>query len=323
MKKLLILSAFIITSLILISCNTNMTYELNPIYVFDTAIGIRLDKINDDYKLSEEEAKNHYKVISNKLNELSRITNDFDTNENHNSIYDLNEKRELEATQELVDIIKFSVDLIEDTNGYFNPFMGKLNHIWKDAIKERKLPNDDLIKEELAKAKETTVKIENNKVSIVGEGNIDLGGVVKGYALEWMRKYLDSNKITKYVIDCGSSSVYIGDSVATVAITMPYNSGYIEKLSLKNRGVATSNGKYQNMVIDGKRYHHLLNPFTGYPSDNYESVSVIGNIDNGLLDAYSTAIFSMSKEEYTKFCTSKGIEVIVLNHDDTVNRIVY
>ena len=108
---------------------------------------------------------------------------------------------------------------------------------------------------------------------------------------------------------------------ATIYITKPYSGGYIEKLTLKNKGVATSNGKYQNIVIDDNRYHHLLNPYTGYPSNYYESISVMGNIDNGLLDAYSTAMFSMNEEKIREFCKAKGLEAILYMNDETKIKI--
>ena len=321
MKKLAIVSLFIFVSLILFSCNTNTIYELTPIYAFDTVVSIKLQKNNDEYTLTKEQAEIHYRVIKSVLDDITLSTNDFESNEYNNGLYDLNKERELAVDYYLVNILEYSVKLIDDTDGYFNPFLGRLNHIWKQSIKEKKVPSDDVIKKELEIAKNTSLKIEEDKVTIVGDGNIDLGGVVKGYALEWIKDYLIGQKITKFVIDCGSSSVYIGDMEATIYITKPYSGGYIEKLTLKNKGVATSNGKYQNIVIDDNRYHHLLNPYTGYPSNYYESISVMGNIDNGLLDAYSTAMFSMNEEKIREFCKAKGLEAILYMNDETKIKI--
>ncbi len=312
-KKALILSLFTSLIFILLSCGNNL-YSFGPIYVFDTTVNVIMYENNDDYILDKENAKNHYNEIKKKLNEINRITNDFESNENNTSIYDLNLKRTLEVSDELVKIIKSSIDLIEDTNGYYNPFMGRLNHMWKESINNKTIPSDENIKNELEIIKNTNITIDKNKVTINGDGNIDLGGMVKGYALEWIRNYLDSNKVTKYVIDCGSSSIYIGNINTKVSITEPYKNGYIRELETMNNGVATSSGKYQNIVIDGKRYHHLLNPFTGYPSDIWESVSIIGNIDNMLLDAYSTAIFSMNANDAYSFAKKKNIEIILYNN---------
>lgn len=320
MKKIVLILNLLICSIILISCGrSNMAYGCSDLYAFDTIIHISLDVDNGDYTLTSDEAKNLYNTISRELNELSRITNNFSSNESNTSVYDINEKRTLEVSDKLIDIIKYSVNLIEDTNGYFNPFMGRLSAIWKDTIKSGKLPSDELIKSEVEIVKNTSVEVEGNRVTIKGDGDIDLGGVVKGYALEWIRNYLNSNKVINYILDCGSSSVYVGSKTTKISISKPYNSGYIDTLSIENKGVATSNGKHQNVVIDGKRYHHLISPFTGYPSNTFDSVSVIAGIDNGLMDAYSTAIFSMTEDEAKEFSKKKGIDLILYSGDTVVH----
>lgn len=302
MKRILTISLFFVLTFLMTSCNTNKYYECVPINVFDTYANIVF--YQDGYEDS-------YNAIKRKLNEISRDTNDFSSNGTNNSVYDLNIKRELEVSDTLKDIIVYSNNLISDTDGYFNPYMGRLNHKWKDAIKEKRILSKDEIDNELNIINNTSIEINGNLVKINGDGNIDLGGVVKGYALEWTRKYLNDHNITKYYLDYGSSSVYIGDISINVKITKPYESGYMESFDAINMGIATSNGKHQNMMIDGVRYHHLINPFTGYPSNNYDSISVIGNIDNGLLDAYSTAIFSMEESKAIEFAKNKELDLIL------------
>ncbi len=305
MKKLLTISILILSSLFFVSCSSKKAYEYGPIYVFDTVVTM---------VFYEDNCEEHYKKIKTKLNEISRDTNDFSSNETKTSIYDLNEKREINASDTQIDIINKAVNLINDTNGYFNPFMGRLTHKWKEAISKSEVLSKDIIDSELEIINNTSVTITGSKVTLNGNGNIDLGGIVKGYALEYIRTYLSSNNITKYYVDCGSSSIYIGDNSASVAFSNPYRSNYIKVLSLDNIGVATSNGKHQNVVIDGVRYHHLINPKTGYPSNNYDTISLLGKIDNTLLDAYSTSVFSMSAEDGKSFAKSKGINLLTYSN---------
>ncbi|MBR6072217.1 MAG: FAD:protein FMN transferase [Acholeplasmatales bacterium] len=320
-KKALILSMFISLIAILFSCGKNNSYSFAPIYVFDTTVSV-IFYDGDDYKLDKDTANKYYNEIKQRLNEINRTTSDYDSNDTNTSICDLNQRRTLEVSSELISILNKAVDLIEDTNGYFNPFMGRLNHMWKDAINKNTIPSDDDIKNELEIVKNTSIDIKDNSVTIVGDGNIDLGGMVKGYALEWMRKYLDSNHVTKYVLDCGSSSIYVGDYLTNVSISKPYKNGTIFDNKVKNIGIATSSGEHQSIVKDGVRYHHLINPYTGYPSNNYDLVSIMGNIDNGMMDAYSTAIFSMDEKESEEFSVKKGLELITLK-GDTARRIIY
>lgn len=320
MKRILIISFIISCLFILVSCNKETVYNFSPIAVFETTVFVSFNEDNGDYKLSKEDANNYYNEIKKELNELNRITDNFSSNENNTSIYDLNEKRSIEVSDKLIDVINYSVKLIEDTNGYFNPFMGKVNKVWKDFINDKdqkELPNDDLIKELINEVNNTSVSIKDNLVTINGNGDIDLGGVVKGYALEWIRSYLDSKNVKNYLIQCSASSIYVSGIEKTVAISKPYNSGYVKNVTIKNQGIATSSGEYQNKVIDGRRYHHLINPFTGYPGDLYESISVIGDIDNGLLDAYSTAIFNMEYDDIVKFAKDKNLNIIIYDGNES------
>ena len=314
MKRILTLSILFVSIFLMSACNGNAYHECTPIYVFDTVVNMVF------YQDGYEEC---YKNIKTKLNEISRDTNDFSSNDKNNSVYDLNISRELLVSETLKDIIVYADGFVSETEGYFNPYMGRLNHKWKDAINENKVLSQDEIDNELNIISATSVEVDGNKVKINGEGNIDLGGVVKGYALEWTKKYLDENNITKYYLDFGSSSIYIGDYEQQVLLKNPYNSGYYSKYKTKNVGIASSSGEHQNIVIDGVRYHHLINPFTGYPSNYYEAISVVGNKDNGALDAYSTAIFSMDDEKSTKFASSKGIELHKLYKDGTASHLVY
>ena len=307
MKRILKLSLLLLCFIVLSSCN-KVVYENYPIYVFDTVVSLTF------YQNGYEK---HVNIIKNKLNSISKETNDFQTNSSHNSIYDLNEKRELEVSDDLINIINYSNRLMEETEGYFNPYMGRLNHKWKDAIKNNKILNEDEILLELDIIKSTSVEINSNTIKIIGEGNIDLGGIVKGYALEWTKNYLDENNITKYLLDFGSSSIYLGDYEQYVQLSKPYEAGYIERFKTLNMGIASSSGKHQNAMIDGVRYHHLINPFTGYPSNIYDAISVIGNIDNGILDAYSTAIFSMDENKAKEFIKNKNIELVTYKNGNT------
>jgi thiamine biosynthesis lipoprotein len=101
-------------------------------------------------------------------------------------------------------------------------------------------------------------------VTRVGEAEIDLGGIAKGYALDIAKQYLDSKKVTKYIIDAGSSSILLGEKDTKDGL---FNIGLKDiknaYLKAKNCFVSTSGTSEQLTVIDGVKYSHIVNPKTG------------------------------------------------------------
>ncbi len=307
MKKILFffISMLIIT---LASCGNEVVYECTPISVFDTVVTMVF--------YSDANYKTYYNDIKAKFNEINRLADDFNANTNNNNVYVLNKEREVNSSL-LVDMITKAVALKDDTLGYFNPYIGRLTHKWKDAIKEGRVLSDSEIQEELYIMNNTCALVNNDTIRLEGEGNIDLGAFAKGYALEWAKNYLEEKNVDKYYINCGSSSIYIGNKELSVSLSKPYSNGSILDFNASNIGIATSSPKYQYKEIEGVKYHHLINPFTGLPSNIYDSVNVISN-NNINNDIYSTAIFSMDLDSAKEFADEKNINIILYKNDEII-----
>lgn len=307
MKKILFIFMSILTTLLFVSCGNDVTYQCNPILVFDTAVNIVF--------YNDANYKTYYNDIKNKFNEINRISDDFNMNTDKNNAYALNNEREVIKTELFADMLNKAIELKEDTNGYFNPFIGRLTHKWKDAFSDKRVLSKEEIDYELDIMNNTNLIISEDKIKLDGEGNIDLGAFAKGYALDWAIEYLKNKNVDKYYIDCGSSSIYVGNKELNVALSKPYSSGYYLEFNASNIGIATSSPKYQYKVIDGVKYHHLINPFTGLPSNIYDSVNVISqnNIKN---DCYSTAIFSMDIDTAREFAKNKNVNIVLYKNDE-------
>ena len=130
MKKLIFL-LLIISFFILTSCNALEISTCNPIYVMDTVIEVKFYNVND--------YNEHYQNIKKIYNEYSKLADDFETYNGYKNIYDLNNEREIEASSDLIELIEASIELNKKTNGYFNPLIGRLSHIWKDIIEDKTL----------------------------------------------------------------------------------------------------------------------------------------------------------------------------------------
>lgn len=344
------------------------------------------------YASSQTEANKIFDGIKNIYNTYDKISDDgFDVwfgQDDSSELAQLNKNRELEVSNELKELLEFSVLMQEETNGYFNPFMGNLNHEWKEYLEKGPMgaalkPTDTEVKFYLNEANNTSLAIEGNKVIVNGDGNIDLGGVAKGYATNKAYEYLKQNNVKYYLLNAGSSNILLGEKpeVKDYNVGISYVYGYpnenpklevkdgtiyideintnvkasnnakilvgkddildvdpagndyyfnmanatlyeftsdyfkavyqavLTTISESNIGVCTSSPSEQHYYDGDMMVHHLINPKTGYPADIRDSVTILGS-DSGRLDAYSTAIFSMSDEEAISFLKEKQIKGI-------------
>ena len=93
----------------------------------------------------------------------------------------------------------------------FNPCIGRLSRLWKQALEDKKLPKDAIIASELSIMNETDILIEGLHAKLIGEGNIDLGGVAKGFATSKAKEYLDSLDCHSYLLNAGASAIVLGN----------------------------------------------------------------------------------------------------------------
>ncbi len=316
MKKIFAFLFLISVSFALFSCNALEITTCNPIYEMDTVINVKFYNVKD--------YKTHYDKLKSIYHTYNLLCDDFSHYDGVNNIYDLNESRSIDASADLIEVLNEAISLKEKTNGYFNPLVGRLSKYWKDKISNyNKLDfiiDDNLIKDELDIINSSRIVIENNNVSIEGDADVDLGAIAKGFATKKCVECLKENDIEGYLIDAGQSSVALGTKNGTnfsAILEAPYSKKIIKTIEAKNTSIASSSGKHQNALIDNVRYHHIINPFTGYPSNIYDNVNVI-TYDPLLADCYSTAIFSMDLDKAKSFIEENDIKVILYKDDEII-----
>ncbi len=307
MKKLLL---GLIFSSCLFLCSCGEIENTGVIYTMDTVVTVSI--------YNDENFKEHFNKIKEIYKEVENVSDDYKSGKDSVSIYDLNYAREAHVSNTLLDILKESIRIYDKTEGYFNPFIGSLSHKWKDAMKENKILDSATINEELEIMKKTSLKIDGNHISIVGNGNIDLGGIAKGYATNMAKKYLEDSQISSYYIDAGNSSIAIGNKMGkeyTIGLSKPYDfNGYIGIIKDKDKVISCSSPQNQYVTIDGNIYHHLIHPFSGYPLNEYDSIFVFNqNALEG--DAYSTAIFHMGFDKALQFAKNNNLDILMYSNN--------
>jgi thiamine biosynthesis lipoprotein len=153
---------------------------------------------------------------------------------------------------------------------------------------------------------------------------LDVGAIAKGYAVEMVVRSLEELGISGYVLNVGGNVRTVGPKGDgepwLVGIENPTEDAaepYLVYLHLTNHSLVTSGSYQRYYVVDGTRYHHIIDPATLMPAQGYLSVSIIcpSSADG---DALSTALFCLSPEEGLALIRSlDGIEAMWVLSDGT------
>lgn len=224
--------------------------------------------------------------------------------------------------EETADIIKKSIEYSRLTDGCFDISVGALSSLWQDAIKEKKVPDDSVIKEAVKTIDYTKIKIDHNMVSTAPGQKLDLGGIAKGYIADKMKLYLEKNHVKSALINLGGNVLTLGKkpdgSKYLIGIKKPFteNGEIIDTLSVSNRSVVTSGTYERYFKYDGRIYHHILDLKTGYPVQNdLDSVTIISDKSTDG-DALSTSLFLLGEKKARKLIKNlDNVDAIFVHKD--------
>ena len=211
-------------------------------------------------------------------------------------------------------------DVCEKSGGAFDFTLGAVSDLWNFGSAPV-LPDETSIKDALSRSGYEKMRFDGKNIVYSDKSAvIDFGGAGKGIALDEIKTVLENKKIREAVVSIGGSVLLKGDKEFTVGIRNPEgNSGsYIAKLHIPEGCVSTSGSYEQQFEQDGRKYHHILDPETGYPVDNgLLSVTVIS--DSGILtDALSTACFVLGYEKGKELAAAYDCAVIFVAEDKKI-----
>lgn len=219
--------------------------------------------------------------------------------------------RTVTVDRRVIDMLLYAKEMYELTGGKMNVAMGSVLSIWHEYRNEgiddpeaAELPPTERL---IAAAEHTDIGAlvideENSTVTLTDpKTTLDVGAIAKGYAVEMIARHLEARGITGYVINVGGNVRTIGKKPSgddwIVGIEDPFGGdGYLAYLALSGESLVTSGSYQRYYVVDGKRYHHIIDPETLMPAEGFVSVSVLTK-DSALGDALSTALFCMSIED--------------------------
>ena len=220
-------------------------------------------------------------------------------------------------------LLAFSKSISQLLPGDFDITIAPVMDAWGFTGEDRHVPDSDtlavamaLVDSEALLVDETagTARLEQAGMAV------DLGAVAKGYAAAKAEAVLREAGITSALLDLGRNITAIGPKTDgtpwRVGVANPEDdSQYLCVLSLEDQTASTSGGYERWFEENGVRYHHIIDPKTGYPADSgLKSVTVISS-DHLLADALSTSLFVAGPEEALEFWRSRDDFELVLCTD--------
>ncbi|MCK0132359.1 FAD:protein FMN transferase [Flavobacteriaceae bacterium F08102] len=206
-----------------------------------------------------------------------------------------------------------SKKIYAETDGVFDPTIGGLVNAWGFGPKEnlKELDSTEVIRL-LDNMGFDKVTLHDGKIQKQDSVYFDFNALAKGFALDLAGRYLEKINVDNYLIEIGGEIRARGKQLAknkawSIALEKPNFDGTrsIDRvIRLENQSMATSGGyrKFKEDSITGKKFIHIINPKTGYPSEsNLLSVSVIAQLDCADVDGYATAILAMGFEKAKAF----------------------
>lgn len=204
--------------------------------------------------------------------------------------------------------------------GAFDVTIGPLMDLWGFTGRNPQVPSPAAIAAALTLVDNSRLQVNAAEQTVYlqrGGMKLDLGAVAKGYATEKALQALVRHGIKKALIDAGGNIRVLGSNVRDI----PWRIGIkdprqaetmVAVLALEDAAAVTSGDYYRYFEADGHRYHHILDPRSGYPASDNRSVTVICK-DAGLGDVLSTAFFVLKGEEAVALAEKIGVDLFLMN----------
>lgn len=229
---------------------------------------------------------------------------------------------------ELFDLIDRAIGLSRLTDGAFDISYASMDRIWKFDGSMTEMPTESALRKSVARVGYDNIVLDkvNSTVFLKKNGmKIGFGGIGKGYAADKAKQLLKSKGVSSGIInasgDMNTWGVQPDGSEWKVAITNPLNKNKAFALLPLNNGAVVTSGNYEKFVeFGGKRYTHIIDPRTGYPSSGIISVTVFAPSAE-LADALATSVFVMGREVgLDRINQMPNIECIIIDDKGNITK---
>ncbi len=229
----------------------------------------------------------------------------------------------VKTSPETFSLIKKSIEISGKTGGAFDITFASTGKLWDFSREEFTPPDDRRVRALLPLVSWKNISLDERSKSVrllKGGTRMGLGGIAKGYAAGRAGAALKLKNVSGAIIACAGDIYFLGDNNGRAwraGIKDPRGESIIGTIDMKDGESVSTSGDYERFAMyKGKRYHHILDPATGYPANSgVISVSVFSS-DPVISDAYSTAFFVMGLSKSKNLLASiKGVSAVIVTDD--------
>lgn len=262
--------------------------------------------------------------------EIRRLEHLFSVTMEGSEIFELNRKageKAVAVSGDTMELLSLGKAIGEETGGCFNIAISPIVKAWGFTEEEKHVPPQEEIDRllPLADTEDILLDAENGTAFLQKKGMaVDLGGIAKGYAADKAAELLRAEGVASGFFSLGGNLVGIGrkpDGTAwKAAVANPLDAeDYVGMVEFSDCAVVTSGGYQRYFEENGKRYHHIIDPATGFPAENGLLAVVIVCENAARADAFSTALFVMGLDDAAAFWRERNdFEAIFITNDEVI-----
>ena len=316
---------------------TSTATEKEPISIssikLNTAIQITIYDSQDKSLLDDCLALcDRYELIFSRTNENSELyklnhrkdTSDKDPNADGQTIpYPISGTADTwHISEDLASLLSQGLSITRESDGAFDIAIAPLTSLWDFTAEDPKVPDDAAIQKALPLCSSDGVTIDDQDITLPSDDiQFDVGAIAKGYIADRMKDLLVKKGVNSAIINLGGNVLCIGSKPDGTPFKVGIQKPFADRneteavMDITGKSVVSSGIYERCFKQNGKLYHHILNPKTGYPYDNsLISVTIISDqsVDG---DALSTTCFALGLEDGLKFAEKKGVQAVFITED--------
>lgn len=225
-------------------------------------------------------------------------------------------------SEDLAALLSEGLDITRESDGAFDIAIAPLTSLWDFTAEDPEVPDDAAIQKALPLCSSDGVTIDGQDITLPSDDiQFDVGAIAKGYIADRLKDFLIKKGVKSAIINLGGNVLCIGSKPDGTPFKIGIQKPFADRneteavMDITEKSVVSSGIYERCFKQDGKLYHHILNPQTGYPYDNgLISVTIISDqsVDG---DALSTTCFALGLEDGLKFAEKKGVQAVFITED--------
>ena len=225
-------------------------------------------------------------------------------------------------SEDLASLLSQGLSITRESDGAFDIAIAPLTSLWDFTAEDPKVPDDAAIQKALPLCSSDGVTIDGQDITLPSDDiQFDVGAIAKGYIADRLKDFLVKKGVNSAIINLGGNVLCIGSKPDGTPFKVGIQKPFADRneteavMDITGKSVVSSGIYERCFKQDGKLYHHILNPKTGYPYDNgLISVTIISDqsVDG---DALSTTCFALGLDEGLKFAEKKGVQAVFITED--------